>query len=56
MINFNEALGVHENALYLRGHRASILASNLAHADTPNFQARDFVFESVLAQQTSNSN
>ncbi len=52
MFNFNEALGVHEQSLYLRTMRSSLIANNIAHSDTPGFQARDINFESVLEAQT----
>ena len=42
------ALSVHTQALSLRSKRASVLASNLANADTPNFKARDLEFGKVL--------
>jgi len=51
MINFDQVLGVHEQALYLRSQRSSLLATNLANADTPGFQARDINFEQVLADK-----
>ncbi|HSB97582.1 MAG TPA: flagellar basal body rod protein FlgB [Spongiibacteraceae bacterium] len=47
-ISFNNALGIHEQALYLRSHRAEVLANNLANVDTPNFKARDVDFSSLL--------
>ncbi|SDU17386.1 flagellar basal body rod protein FlgB [Halopseudomonas salegens] len=54
-LNFDRALGIHEQALKFRAERASVLANNLANADTPNFKARDLDFQSVLqAQQTGN--
>ncbi|MCK5881473.1 MAG: flagellar basal body rod protein FlgB [Sinobacterium sp.] len=52
MFNFNDALGVHEQSLYLRTMRSSLIANNIAHSDTPGFQARDINFESVLNAQT----
>ncbi|OFE11561.1 flagellar basal-body rod protein FlgB [Pseudohongiella acticola] len=52
-INFANALGVHEHALTLRTQRTSMLASNIANADTPGYKARDMDFGSVLAQATS---
>jgi flagellar basal-body rod protein FlgB len=39
-------------ALTLRAQRQQVLASNIANADTPGFQARDFDFASVLRQAT----
>ncbi len=47
-ISFNQALGIHEQALYLRAHRAEVLANNLANVDTPNFKARDVDFSKLL--------
>ena len=49
-ISFDNALGIHEQALYLRSRRAEVLANNLANADTPNFKARDVDFSSLLSQ------
>ena len=53
-INFNNALGVHPDAMLLRGKRAEILANNLANSDTPGFKARDMNFQAQLAQETQN--
>jgi flagellar basal-body rod protein FlgB len=49
-INFDNALGIHPQALALREHRSEVLAGNLANADTPNYKARDLDFKSVLKQ------
>lgn len=51
-INFNNALGVHPDAMLLRGKRAEILANNLANSDTPGFKARDINFQAVLANES----
>lgn len=52
-LSFDRALGLHEQALHFRADRAAVLANNIANADTPNYQARDLDFASVLeAQQT----
>ena len=40
--------GIHAPALQFRSERSRVLASNLANADTPGFQARDVDFASVL--------
>ena len=48
-ISFDSALGIHDNALLLRSHRAEILASNLANSDTPGYKARDIDFKAELA-------
>ncbi|WP_067515269.1 flagellar basal body rod protein FlgB [Endozoicomonas ascidiicola] len=50
-ISFENALGVHPQALAFRGLRAEVLAGNLANVDTPGFKSRDIEFSSVLDQQ-----
>ncbi len=47
-ITFDKALGVHQDALRLRGQRTQILANNLANADTPGFKAKDIDFNELL--------
>lgn len=47
-ISFDNALGIHEQALNVRVKRAEVLANNLANADTPGFKARDLDFKAVL--------
>ena len=39
-------------ALGLQAQRAKVLASNIANADTPNYQAKDFDFAQALSQAT----
>ncbi|CAK0778243.1 flagellar basal-body rod protein FlgB [Gammaproteobacteria bacterium] len=48
-INFNQALGIHPEALSLRARRAEILSANLINADTPGYKARDIDFKAILA-------
>lgn len=55
-ISFQNALGIHEQALYLRSHRAEVLGNNLANVDTPNFKARDVDFSSLLEQAKQKQN
>ncbi len=50
-ISFQKALGIREAALTLRAERASVLSSNLANADTPNYKARDINFHEALESQ-----
>lgn len=50
-ISFENALGVHPQALSLRERRSEVLAANLANADTPNYKARDLDFQSILKNQ-----
>ncbi len=47
-ISFDNALGIHEHSLQLRGHRAEVLANNIANADTPGFKSRDLDFQNIL--------
>jgi len=42
-------------ALSLQAQRAKVLASNIANADTPNYQAKDFDFSAALAQATQSA-
>ena len=53
------ALRFSREALNLRAQRQEVLAANIAHADTPNYKARDFDFQSALqkavGQQSGNS-
>ncbi|WP_077003182.1 flagellar basal body rod protein FlgB [Variovorax sp. KK3] len=44
------ALRFNREALNLRAQRQEVLAANIAHADTPNYKARDFDFSARLAQ------
>ncbi|MEY4590596.1 MAG: flagellar basal-body rod protein FlgB [Pseudomonadota bacterium] len=50
-ISFRNSVGLYESALRLRADRAEILAGNLANADTPGYQARDFNFGDALKNQ-----
>lgn len=45
-------IGFHGQALELRAQRQEALASNIANADTPGYQARDFDFASALRNAT----
>lgn len=49
-ISFDNALGIHDDALRLRSQRSEVLANNLANADTPGFKARDVDFQAALQQ------
>jgi len=49
-ISFDKALGNLPGNLTLYGERSSLLASNLANADTPGFKARDIDFRKALAK------
>lgn len=51
MPNMDKLFGIHPQALIIRSQRTSLLASNLANADTPNFKARDIDFKAALSEQ-----
>lgn len=54
MLNrLTSAIDFQAQALLLRSDRQRLLASNIANADTPGFQARDFDFKSALSAATS---
>jgi flagellar basal-body rod protein FlgB len=54
MINrLTDALNFQTQALALRSERQRLLAGNIANADTPGYQARDFDFASALRDATS---
>ena len=44
------ALHFHREALNLRARRQEVIATNIAHADTPHYKARDIDFKTTLAQ------
>jgi flagellar basal-body rod protein FlgB len=52
-INFQNALGIHPEALMFRSRRAEVIANNLINADTPGFQARDVRFSDALKHEPS---
>lgn len=51
MSMIDSVFGIHEKALSLRNERISVLAKNIANAETPNFKARDFEFNDVLKKE-----
>ncbi len=55
-LNFESAFSIHDDALVLRGQRASILASNVANTDTPNYKARDIDFSQALRKASNQGN
>ena len=50
MDRLDAAFRFQQEALSLRTERQSVIASNIAHADTPGYKARDIDFASKLAQ------
>lgn len=54
-MRFDQAFGIHEQALKLRAKRAEVLAGNIANVDTPGYKARDFDFNTMLKQEMNSS-
>ncbi|RKR06080.1 flagellar basal-body rod protein FlgB [Kushneria sinocarnis] len=46
----NASLNFQQQALNLRAERQKVLSANIANADTPGYQARDFDFRGELEQ------
>lgn len=55
MIDIEAALGVSPTMLQLRAQRAEVIASNIAHVDTPNYKAKDIKFTAVMNSLDSGS-
>ncbi|MDH5231418.1 MAG: flagellar basal body rod protein FlgB [Gammaproteobacteria bacterium] len=53
--DLDKAMGIHEQALYVRSRRSSLIASNLANADTPFYKAQDIDFKDVLGKVANTS-
>ncbi len=51
----NDIFGIHTRALAVWQKRAQVLATNLANADTPHFQARDIDFRAALGAASKNA-
>ena len=57
VISLDNIIGIHGKALSLYSQRSTVIAANLANADTPNYKARDIDFRSVLSRTgKTNSN
>ena len=48
MFDIDAHLGVHAQALAVRGRRNEMIADNMANADTPDYKARDIDFRAAL--------
>ncbi len=44
------AFSIHDDAMLIRSRRSSILAANIANADTPDYKARDLDFSDMMNQ------
>lgn len=49
----DRAFSIHDDAMLMRSKRASILAANIANADTPDYKARDIDFRTMMQQVES---
>lgn len=54
--SLESSFGLYPKAMLLHEKRASVLASNIANQDTPNYQAKDIDFKAVLASTKENEN
>lgn len=54
-LNLDSYFGIHAKALIGRDQRSSLLANNLANANTPNYKAQDVNFNELLAAQVAGS-
>lgn len=52
-LNFDAALGNHEQALAIHSRRLKVHAANLANAETPGYKARDIDFKAALQQASA---
>lgn len=50
MSGLDNLFGIHAAALQFQRQRMEVLASNIANADTPGYQAKDLDFNKVLEQ------
>lgn len=53
MATLDPVFGLHAQAMAVQRQRMDLLASNIANADTPNYQARDIDFAKQLAATLS---
>lgn len=53
MSAIDRAFSIHDDALMLRSRRSSILAANIANADTPDYKARDMDFTAMMQKAAS---
>lgn len=52
----DRAFSIHDDAMQLRSRRSSILAANIANADTPGYKARDMDFSAMMNTLESTQN
>lgn len=54
-LNLDSYFGIHAKSLVGRDQRSSILANNIANANTPNYKAQDINFNEFLAAQMAST-
>lgn len=52
---FGGTIRLLENSLDIRSKRHNLLVSNIANVDTPNYKAKDIVFENELKKTVGNN-
>lgn len=50
MSRIDDAFGISQQALVFRSARSSVLAANIANADTPGYLAKDYDFKTALGE------
>lgn len=55
MSGFDSLFGVHAASLSFQRQRMEVLASNIANADTPGYQAKDLDFQKLLSSVAQNA-
>ncbi len=55
LARLTESFDFHSQALTLRADRQRLIAGNIANADTPGFQAREFDFAAALRSATGSA-
>lgn len=53
-LSIDKAFSIHDDAMLLRSRRTSILASNIANSDTPNYKAKDMDFKQMMKSVANN--
>ncbi len=49
----DRAFSIHDDAMLLRSRRSSVLAANIANADTPDYKARDMDFSALFERMAT---
>ena len=52
-ISFNNALGIHQHTVGVRGRNAEVISTNIAQANTPGFKSKGMDFNRALMAATT---